>query len=53
MRVCLFFLVDFLEYNDDRSPWETVEEKLDEIRFTTVYFVAVVIHFQSSVYSNK
>lgn len=23
---------DFLEYNDDRSPWETVEEKLDEIR---------------------
>jgi len=23
---------DFLEYSDDWSPWETVEEKLDEIR---------------------
>lgn len=23
---------DLLEYNEDRSPWETVEEKLDEIR---------------------
>ena len=26
-------LVDLLEYSEDRSPWESIEDKLDEIRF--------------------
>ena len=36
-------MTDLLEYNEDRSPWETVEEKLDEIRFVTEYFVLMGI----------
>lgn len=36
-------MTDLLEYNEDRSPWETVEEKLDEIRFVTEYFVLIGI----------
>lgn len=36
------YFVDLLEYSEDRSPWETVEEKLDEIRFVTGCFVAMV-----------
>lgn len=39
------YFVDLLEYSEDRSPWESVEEKLDEIRFATGYFVAMVIHY--------
>ena len=31
------YFVDLLEYSEDRSPWETVEEKLDEIRFVMGY----------------
>ena len=36
-------MTDLLEYNEDRSPWETVEEKLDEIRFVTEHFVLMGI----------
>ena len=36
-------MTDLLEYNEDRSPWETFEEKLDEIRFVTEYFVLMGI----------
>lgn len=45
VRGCFYiYFADLLEYSEDRSPWETIEEKLDEIRFEAGYFVAMVIH---------
>lgn len=43
-------MTDLLEYNEDRSPWETVEEKLDEIRFVTEYFVLMGIRLLKKLF---
>ena len=31
--VILVLFLDLLEFSEDRSPWESVEEKLNDIRY--------------------
>ena len=31
-KVILVVFIELLEFSEDRSPWESVEEKLNEIR---------------------
>ena len=31
--VILVLFLELLEFSEDRSPWESVEEKLNEIRY--------------------
>ena len=31
--VILLLFIELLEFSEDRSPWESVEEKLNDIRY--------------------
>ena len=46
MMVIVSFFLELLEFSEDRHPWESVEEKLHEIR----YELLVVCFDHSSVY---
>lgn len=46
-KVLFFFLLELLEFSEDRNRWESVEEKLNAIRYE--FFAFVVCFYRSFI----
>ena len=40
--------IEILEYTEDRHPWETVEQRISDVRYTSYDMAIIVVCFYSN-----